>query len=197
MADIDLTWDAPVPDGVVTRFLDAAADDATVVVSAADAPFGRLWVAVTGRGVVRVSYDSYEATLHDLAARVSPRIVEHAGRTGEVRRELDEFFDGSRHEFGVALDWSLVRTEFQRRVLTATAAIPYGARRTYGDVAAAAGNERAVRAAGSALGANPLCIVVPCHRVLPRSGGAGGYAGGTAAKEWLLAREADSRTLPG
>jgi methylated-DNA-[protein]-cysteine S-methyltransferase len=199
MADLSLLKSGPpAPAAAVETFLRAARDEALVDVAVApvDAPFGRLWVAVTPRGLVRVAYDAYDALLADLAARVSPRVLDARGEADGARRQLDEFFGGARTAFDLPLDRSLVRTPFQRRVLDAAAAIPYGGRRTYADVAAAAGSPRAVRAAGSALGANPLCVVVPCHRVLRSGGGLGGYAGGVAAKRWLLDREADSRTLP-
>jgi methylated-DNA-[protein]-cysteine S-methyltransferase len=74
-------------------------------------------------------------------------------------------------------------------VLQATAAIPFGAVSSYGQVAATAGSPRGARAAGNALGANPLPIVVPCHRILPAGGGLGGYTGGVARKKVLLAIE--------
>src|SRR5512139_2903378 len=82
----------------------------------------------------------------------------------------------------------------QREVLTGLAArVGYGERTTYAVLAAAVEHPGAARAVGTALGANPLCIVLPCHRVLPASGGVGGYAGGPAAKEHLLALEAARR----
>ncbi|MDQ1711602.1 MAG: methylated-DNA-[protein]-cysteine S-methyltransferase [Frankiaceae bacterium] len=196
MADIESLLKAGPPDtGVPSRAVDAFLGAATeaglvdVAVAPVDAPFGRLFVAVTPRGVVRVSYDDHDALLADLARRVSPRVLDAAGPTDAVRRELDAYFAGRLTRFEVPLDLSLVRTEFQRRVLAAAGRIPYGGRRTYTDVATEAGNARAVRAAGTALGRNPLCIVVPCHRVLPAGGGIGGYAGGGAAKRWLLDRE--------
>jgi methylated-DNA-[protein]-cysteine S-methyltransferase len=198
MADLSLLSVGPgAPASVVDRFVDAAAPLAEVAVAPVDAPFGRIWVAVTGRGVITVSYDAYDTVLDDLARRVSPKVLEAPARADAVRRELDEWFAGTRTSFDVDLDLSLVRSEFQRRVLAATSDIPYGARRTYGDVARGAGSAKAVRAAGSALGANPLCILIPCHRVLRAGGRLGGYAGGLPAKRWLLDREADSRTFPG
>lgn len=194
MADIDtlLRSSEPAPASVVDGFVRAAGDLAEVAVAPVDAPFGRVWVAVTARGLVRVAYGDYDAVLDDLARRVSPRVLEAPARADDVRRQLDEWFGGRRTAFELPLDWTLVRSEFQRRVLAATAEIPYGGHRTYTEVAAEAGNARAVRAAGSALGANPLCIVVPCHRVLRAGGGLGGYAGGLPAKKWLLEREAAS-----
>jgi methylated-DNA-[protein]-cysteine S-methyltransferase len=199
MADLSLlSSGAPAPAATVERFVAAASSEGLVDVAVApvDAPFGRVWVAVTPRGLVRVAFAAYESVLADLARRVSPRVLEAPARADMVRRQLDEFFAGTRTAFDLPLDMTLVRSAFQRRVLDAAAAIPYGGRRTYGDVASVAGSPRAVRAVGSALGANPLCVVVPCHRVLRGDGGLGGYAGGLPAKQWLLDREADSRTLP-
>lgn len=197
MAELGFLRNGPgAPGAAVEAFVARAAAEADVAVAPVDAPFGRVWVALTARGLARVSYDAYDDLLADLAARVSPRVLEAPARADEVRRQLDAYFAGERTAFDLALDWSLVRTPFQRRVLEAAAAVPYGASVTYTDVATSAGSPKAVRAAGSALGANPLCIVVPCHRVLRAGGALGGYAGGLDAKRWLLAREADSRTLP-
>ncbi|HVF06126.1 MAG TPA: methylated-DNA--[protein]-cysteine S-methyltransferase [Frankiaceae bacterium] len=196
MAELPVLSGGPgAPAATVERFLVAAAPLADVAVGPVDAPFGRVWVAVTERGLVRVSFDAYDAVLAELAGRVSPRVVESAARADAARRQLDAYFAGERTAFDLPLDDRLVRSDFQRRVLAAAAAIPYGRQRTYTEVATAAGNAKAVRAAGSALGANPLCIVVPCHRVLRAGGGLGGYAGGLPVKRWLLDRESDSRTL--
>jgi methylated-DNA-[protein]-cysteine S-methyltransferase len=109
----------------------------------------------------------------------------------EPRRELDQYLAGRRRGFEVPLDWQLVRG-FSRRVLEATARVPYGSVSTYKQVAAEAGNERASRAAGNALGSNPLPIVVPCHRILHSTGGLGGYTGGLDRKRALLGLERGS-----
>jgi methylated-DNA-[protein]-cysteine S-methyltransferase len=200
MADIAAVLNAGpgAPGDSVDAFLATAARESLVDVAVApvDAPFGRVWVAVTPRGLVRVSYDDHETVLSELARRVSPRVLDAPAQADAVRRQLDEYFAGTRTSFDLPLDTSLVRSEFQRRVLDAAAAIPYGGHRTYGEVALTAGSPKAVRAVGSALGANPLCVVVPCHRVLRAGGGLGGYAGGVAVKQWLLDAEgSDSRTL--
>ena len=126
--------------------------------------------------------------LDDLAHRLSPRVLEAPTRLDDVRRQLDEYFAGRRRHFDLTLDWSLT-TGFRRRVLRTTARIPYGEVSTYGRVAARAGNGRAARAAGSALGSNPIPIVVPCHRVVRTGGNLGGYGGGLDVKEWLLRLE--------
>ena len=125
--------------------------------------------------------------------RVSPRIVEARAPLDEVRRELEEYFEGRRRAFDAALDWTLV-APFARRVLRATSQIPYGGVLSYADVAADAGSPRGFRAAGNALGANPIPIVVPCHRVLRSGGALGGYGGGLERKRFLL--ELEGAPLP-
>jgi methylated-DNA-[protein]-cysteine S-methyltransferase len=155
-----------------------------------DAPVGELLLAATPRGLVTVAYDTQaaETTLELLAREISPRVLEQPDRLDEARRELDEYFAGRRREFDLDLDWRL-SAGFRRRVLRATARIPFGATSTYSKVAAAAGSARAHRAAGTALGANPLPIVVPCHRVLRTGGALGGYGGGISRKRELLRLE--------
>lgn len=161
-----------------------------------DAPFGRLLVAATDRGLVRVAFASEGAddVLQELADRVSPRLLRAPARLDRVRRELDEYFAGGRREFELALDWSL-SAGFLRRAREAALAIPYGQVRTYAQLAAAAGSPRAVRAAGNAMARNPLPIVVPCHRVLRTGGGLGGYGGGLPVKRLLLDLEAGAGRL--
>jgi methylated-DNA-[protein]-cysteine S-methyltransferase len=157
-----------------------------------DSPVGRILIAKTEHGLVRLAYldgtEGEDAALSDLAAKVSPRVLESARRLDEPRRELDEYFSGRRREFATALDWRLTHG-FGRRVLQATARIPYGLVSTYKGVATEAGSPRGFRAAGNALGSNPLPIIVPCHRVLHADGGLGGYTGGLERKRVLLAVE--------
>jgi len=174
------------------RFADraAASGDADVVYAMTDSPLGTLLLAATPRGLVTVGYPEHtpDDVLERLAAAISPRIVAARGSLDSVRRELEEYFSGRRRSFELAQDWRLMGP-FMRRVLAATYAIPYGATSTYGEVAVEAGSPRGSRAAGNALGANPLPIVVPCHRVLRRGGVLGGYAGGPERKRYLLALE--------
>jgi methylated-DNA-[protein]-cysteine S-methyltransferase len=155
-----------------------------------DSPFGSLTAAATQSGLISLSFpeEPPEQMLERLAARVSPRILEAPARLDPVRRELDEYFEGRRRRFELALDWSLVGP-FARRVLGATAAIPYGEKLTYTEVAGRAGSPRGSRAAGNALGSNPIPIVIPCHRVLRGCGLLGGYRGGLERKRWLLELE--------
>lgn len=155
-----------------------------------DSPVGRLLVAVTPRGLVRVAYDdeAEDEVLSDLASRVSPRLLRAPEATDEARRELEAYFAGTRRAFEVPVDWTLIHG-FARKVLRATARVPFGQVTTYGSVAARAGSPHGARAAGNALGSNPIPIVVPCHRVLHAGGGLGGYSGGLDRKRFLLALE--------
>ncbi|HEV7847030.1 MAG TPA: methylated-DNA--[protein]-cysteine S-methyltransferase [Thermoleophilaceae bacterium] len=162
-----------------------------VAYTSVDSPLGPLVVAATPKGLVRVSYSEFrgeEDVLEELARRVSPRVLEAPARLDGVRRELDEYFDGRRQDFDTPIDWSHL-AGFTREVLRATAAIRFGEVSTYAGVAEAAGSPRAVRAAGNALGANPMPVVVPCHRVLRTGGSLGGYTGGLERKEFLLRLE--------
>jgi methylated-DNA-[protein]-cysteine S-methyltransferase len=153
-------------------------------------PFGDLTVATTRRGLVRLAYanEDRDEVLEELAAALSPRVLEAPSRLDRVRCELDEYFDGRRRRFEVPVDYALT-AGFTRKVLRATARIPFGSLSTYTEVAARAGNPRAYRAAGNALGSNPIPIVVPCHRVVHTGGGLGGYTGGLERKRFLLALE--------
>ena len=151
-------------------------------------PVGDLLVAVTPRGLIRLAYNAHEAAdlaLEELARRVSPRVVESPAALDDVRRELDEYFEGKRSGFDIPVDWRL-HDGFGRRVLKATSRIPFGNVLSYADVAAKAGSPRAYRAAGNALGSNRIPIVVPCHRVVASGGKIGGYTGGLERKEYLL-----------
>jgi methylated-DNA-[protein]-cysteine S-methyltransferase len=168
---------------------DAAASAGLLDVAYAtfDSPLGTLLLASTPRGLVRLAYaeEDQDEILEQLAAMVSPRVLASPRRLDEPRRELEQYLAGRRRSFDIALDWSL-SGGFRRRVLEATARIPYGAVSTYGRVAAEAGSPRGSRAAGNALGANPLPIVVPCHRVVRTGGALGGYTGGVERKRLLL-----------
>jgi len=155
-----------------------------------DTPLGVLLLAATGRGLVRVAFESegFDAVLDGLAAGISPRILRAPARLDETVRQLDEYFAGDRTTFDVPLDRSL-SSGFRRDVQRHLTDIGYGHTATYKEVAAALGNPRAVRAVGSACATNPLPVVVPCHRVLRSDGGLGGYRGGLGAKSALLALE--------
>lgn len=161
-----------------------------VAYTSADSPFGPLLLATTPKGLVRVGLPNQDADelLVDLATRVSPRVLEAPAQLDAARRELDLYFEGKLTDFDLPLDWQLSK-DFRRKVLRAIARIPYGQTRSYMQMATSAGNERAVRAAGTACGTNPIPLVVPCHRVLRSGGALGGYGGGLPMKEELLRLE--------
>jgi methylated-DNA-[protein]-cysteine S-methyltransferase len=179
-------------DALRSRLAHRAADEGLLDVAhgTLDSPLGPLTVMVTPHGLVRLSYpgEGIAGQLAEIADRVSPRILEAPERTDAVRRQLDEYFAGRRHAFEVPIDWRLVRG-FAGEVLRATARIPFGSVSSYRDVATEAGSPNAYRAAGNALGSNPIPIVVPCHRVLHAGGGLGGYTGGLERKRYLLELE--------
>jgi methylated-DNA-[protein]-cysteine S-methyltransferase len=183
--------DAPAPDGgrLAAAAREAGLEDVAFTIE--DTPVGELLLAVTPRGLVMVSYlDCFgvDASLRELAARVSPRVIEDAAAIDEPRRQLDEYFERRRRTFELPIDWSLVGG-FGRQVLDRTARIPYGEVATYGTVARDIGKPSAARATGNALGANPIPIVVPCHRVVPAGGKIGNYGGGPERKRQLLTLE--------
>jgi methylated-DNA-[protein]-cysteine S-methyltransferase len=158
-----------------------------VAYATTDSPFGTLLLARTPQGLVRLGLpnEDPDELLAELAGRISPRVLEAPAGLDLERRELDDYFAGRRHDFELPIDWQLSHG-FLLRARQGIAAIPYGETRTYTDLARAAGNERAVRAAGSACSRNPIPLIVPCHRVLRSDGSLGGYAGGLAMKEKLL-----------
>jgi methylated-DNA-[protein]-cysteine S-methyltransferase len=162
-----------------------------VAYTSVDSPLGPLLVAASPKGLVRVSYpDPHgpDPVIEELAERISPRVLEAPARLDPVRRELDEYFAGRRTEFETPIDWSHLGG-FTRKVLRATARIGFGETSTYAGVASRAGSPRAMRAAGNALGANPMPVIVPCHRVVRTGGALGGYTGGVERKEYLLRLE--------
>lgn len=167
-----------------------------------DTAVGRLLLAVRSDGrLVTSAYIPTDADedvwLQRLASGVSPRILRHDKPLDAARRELAAYLEGKATRFSVPVDLVLA-SQFQRSVLQRLAAsVGYGSSTTYGALAASIDRPRASRAVGTALGANPLCVFVPCHRVLPAGGfvdgrvrNVGGYAGGPAAKEFLLTLEA-------
>jgi len=173
--------------------LAAAAQDAGILDVAyrvVDSPVGRLLLAATEQGLVRVAYDrqDHDRVLSELAASISPRVLRAPGRLDPAARELDEYFAGQRTRFDVPVDLRLARG-FRRTVLAHLPEIGYGMTASYAAVARAAGNPRAIRAAGTACATNPLPVVVPCHRVVRSDGTIGQYVGGADAKRALLALE--------
>ena len=156
-----------------------------------DTAIGRMLLASNASGALLAStfvptVDAEDRLLARLSVRVSPRVLRQPGALDDARRQLDDFLAGRSRGFHLATDLALA-SDFQRVVLPRLAAsVGYGQRATYGQLAAAVSRPAAARAVGAALGANPLCVVLPCHRVVASSGALTGYAGGLAAKQWLL-----------
>jgi methylated-DNA-[protein]-cysteine S-methyltransferase len=175
------------------RLVERASEEGLLDVAYAtvDTPLGTSVVAATPHGLVRLALpgERLDDVLTELAESVSPRVLAFPQRLDQARRELDQYFEGKRQRFELALDWRLSHPGFYRRVLRATAKIPFGEVITYTDAAERAGSPRAFRAAGSALGSNPIPIVVPCHRVIRSGGDIGNYGGGPEMKRFLLELE--------
>lgn len=152
-------------------------------------PFGPMTAVTNDGGLVRLAFpeEEREAVL-EAAADVLGGTVREGG-VGSVQRELSAYFAGTLRVFSVPWSLALVPEGFGRRVLKETSKLPFGSVATYGEIASRAGSPRAGRAAGNALNANPLPIVVPCHRVVPASGGIGGYGGHENRKAALLELE--------
>jgi len=156
-----------------------------------DTPVGTLLLAATVNGLVRVAYETegHDKVLQTLTTHVSPRILNAPKRLDAAAHEIEEYFAGSRQHFDLQLDFSLT-TSFRRQILVHLCYIRYGHTASYANLAAAAGNPKALRAVGTACSTNPLPIVVPCHRVVRSDGSPGGYLAGVEAKQLLLALEA-------
>jgi methylated-DNA-[protein]-cysteine S-methyltransferase len=149
---------------------------------------GPVYVACTESGLAMVQIGGSAAAWKSLLRKTfSAEPAKHPAAVRKLAVQVREYFNGKRRTFHARIDWRLMRP-FQRRVLRAALRIPYGTTATYGEIAAAIGNPRAARAVGRALGANPIPLVIPCHRVIASGGALGGYSatGGVRVKRKLL-----------
>ncbi len=154
-----------------------------------DTPIGEIWLACSERGLVAVEWETNRAKLLDyLTRRLKMSIEENPHKLTKIAQELNEYLAGERRQFTIEIDWSWMRP-FQREVLLATFAIPYGQTSTYGKISEQIGKPRSARAVGRAEATNPMPLVIPCHRVLGAAGKLRGYGGGLAIKKWLLQME--------
>lgn len=174
------------------RLAAEVAGEIDVSIGTVDSPIGQLFIAVTRRGLACIAFEGEDrdALTERFAEELSPRVVVAARDTQDARRELDEYFAGTRRRFQIPLDRRLM-TPFARDVLAATSRVGFGNLATYGQIAARIHRPTAARAVGAALGSNPIPIVVPCHRVIGASGRLTGYAGGLDRKAFLLHLEGD------
>jgi methylated-DNA-[protein]-cysteine S-methyltransferase len=156
-----------------------------------DSPHGRLLLASTEAGLVRVAFETenHDAVLKTLSETISPRLLQSSLRTETVTRQLDDYFERRLRSFNVPIDLQLVKG-FRRDVIAHLNEITYGTTASYATVARIAGSPAAVRAVGSACSHNPVPIVIPCHRVVRSDGTLGQYLGGADVKASLIAMEA-------
>jgi methylated-DNA-[protein]-cysteine S-methyltransferase len=184
----------PLPAHLLESVASAAVREglADAVFTRLRSPIGRLLVVQGDRGVVRVGFEDEpdDRVLAEVAAQLGPRIVGSDRELAGTRDELDAYFAGEGDPHRLPVDLSLVAAPFRRVVLeTLHDEISRGEVVTYGALADRAGNPRAYRAAATACARNPVPILVPCHRVLPSSGGIGQYGGGVERKRTLLELE--------
>ncbi len=186
-----------VPKTLDRRFRQAAAEAGLLDVSfdVADTPIGPLLLAVTERGLCRISFDPEpDRETETLARTFGVRVLRAPRQLDPVRRELDEYFEGNRRDFDLPLDLR-GREGFSRDILERLAKVPYGEVTTYKSLAVEAGNPRAARAVGTIMNRNPIPIVLPCHRVVGSNGSLVGYGGGLERKRLLLDLEAGTPSL--
>lgn len=157
---------------------------------------GRIMLVSSAQGLLRVAFPSqdYDNVLEDIQRRLGVGASKQPNHLRDISQQFDEFFNVQRREFDIPLDFSLTQG-FRRAVQHQLLRIGYGSTQSYAKVAQHLGNPKAVRAVGSACAANPLPIVVPCHRVVRSDGALGGYAGGREAKETLLAIESHGTAI--
>jgi methylated-DNA-[protein]-cysteine S-methyltransferase len=166
----------------------AAEETIRISAAALKTPVGMLYVAATAARLVSIELPRYHAS-RSFERWMRERLFSHSS-TPALRKalaQLREYFAGKRRDFDVPLD--PCGTDFQQRVWRAVAAIPYGETVSYGEIAVDLGTPHLARAVGAAVGANPIPIVIPCHRVLGADGSLTGYGGGLRMKAWLLQHE--------
>ncbi|HSW91921.1 MAG TPA: methylated-DNA--[protein]-cysteine S-methyltransferase [Candidatus Saccharimonadales bacterium] len=147
-----------------------------------DTPAGRLLLMSDGRALTGAHWVVFKR-----APQVMPGWVQDDTLFVDIRRQFDEYFAGSRDKFEV--EYRFEGTDFQKSVWRELEKVPYGVSSSYAAIAAAIGKPKAVRAVGTAVGSNPVSVIVPCHRVLTSTGAIGGYAGGLSSKMILLSTE--------
>ena len=150
-------------------------------------PIGTILLVFEGENLRALDFSDYEDRMHRLL-KLHYGIVTLAPGHTPIRNEIEAYFEGDLKAIA-RIPVQTAGTAFQREVWKALTTIPPGATKTYGEIAAAIERPKAVRAVGAANGANPVGIVVPCHRVIGANGSLTGYGGGMDRKKWLLAHE--------
>jgi len=159
-------------------------------------PLGEVWAAVSEYGLITVEYGVTRKIFEANVSKQTKRDIEYAPKQVEtILKQIKEYLDGKRRDFDLAIDWSVLASDFQRDALRVVFSIPYGETRTYADVAAQIGRPLAFRAVGRANATNPMPLIIPCHRVIGTDGKLHGYGGkgGLKTKAWLLKMEKENR----
>lgn len=167
--------------------------------SASTARLGQIWAATSVFGLVAVEFGVARPRFERALRAKSRRAVDYApGRVRDATTQIKEYVEGKRRAFDLRIDWSVFSSEFQRCTLRAVLGIPYGETRTYAEIAAQIGHPGAARAVGGANAANPMPLVIPCHRLIGADGTLRGYggAGGLRTKTWLLNMEGAGKLQP-
>lgn len=180
---------APMNDTKAAHHSALDRDEATVY-RMIDSPVGRLWLAAASAGLRGISFaeELRDEPCDGRGEAPSTSEDDACRHLDEAERQIADYFEGRRRAFSVELDLRGV-AGFRRAVLERLMTVGHGTTMSYGELAAAAGSPRAVRAAGSACANNPIPIVIPCHRVIRSDGSLGGYLGGLEAKRALLRLE--------
>lgn len=139
---------------------------------------GSIYIMATEKGIKGIFWKSQKSILENENTKLQSKLLNKA------EKQLNEYFEGKRRIFDLPLD--VDGTPFQKKVWAQLEKIPYGETKNYKQIAVAINAENASQAVGNANGKNPLCIIIPCHRVIPMKGGIGGYSGGSKAKDILL-----------
>jgi len=184
----------PLPDTLLEAVASAAVREglADAIFTRLSTPLGRLLVVQGARGIVRIGFEeeAEDGLLAEVADRLGPRIVASDRELAATRDAVEAYFAGDDETLAVPVDLQLVRSDFRRAALVALHdEVHPGHVVTYGGLAARIGHPKAARAVGSACATNPVPLIVPCHRVVPGSGGVGSYGGGPHRKRQLLAHE--------
>jgi methylated-DNA-[protein]-cysteine S-methyltransferase len=161
---------------------------------------GRVWIACSARGLVAVEFGlSRTAFVSVLRRRTGLEVRPSFSRVQVAATQIGQYLEGRLRIFRLPIDWSTIPSPFQRAVLKAVLAIPYGQTRTYAEIARRVGHPSAPRAVGRANATNPMPLVIPCHRVIGSDGDLRGYggAGGVRTKAWLIEMEASDSPLAG
>ena len=151
-----------------------------------ESPIGPITILQSNKGVMKIEYKQLDNYINDTESKnVAYEII--SPEVSTAAKQITEYFNGLRKTFDVSLD--IAGTDFQKKVWQAMLTIPFGHPLTYKDIAIKVGSPKGCRAVGQACGANPIPIIIPCHRVVGANNSMGGYSGGIHIKQYLLSFE--------